>query len=144
MFMRKARIHEQARQVLLVRADFQAVPKTEQMRMMDAFVNASFCISRAWPVLVAKQVILHANVQVRRVPVTTRQIDLSELTVRQPKTEQMRTVEASLRLDAVTSAGFRISRGKAADLIKHGDVRWMGGVRAQTCLTSQQCCASSA
>ena len=67
-------------------------------------------------------------------PVTTRQIDLSELTVRQPKTEQMRTVEASLRLDAVTSAGFRISRGKAADLIKHGDVRWVGGVRAQTCL----------
>lgn len=54
---------------------------------------------------------------------TTRQIDLSELSVRQPKTEQMRTVEASLRLDAVASAGFRISRGKAADLIKHGDVR---------------------
>ena len=65
----------------------------------------------------------HILGQVRRVPVVTRQIDLSELTVRQPKTEQMRTVEASLRLDAVASAGFRISRGKAADLIKHGDVR---------------------
>ena len=65
----------------------------------------------------------HMCVQVRRVPVTTRQIDLSELSIRQPKTEQMRTVEASLRLDAVASAGFRISRGKAADLIKHGDVR---------------------
>ena len=56
---------------------------------------------------------------------TTKQMDLSELSVRQPKTEQMRTVEASLRLDAVTSAGFRISRGKAADLIKHGDVRFV-------------------
>ena len=57
------------------------------------------------------------------VPVTTRVMELSELNVKQPKTEQVRTVEASLRLDAVASAGFRISRGKAADLIKHGDVR---------------------
>jgi RNA-binding protein YlmH len=62
-------------------------------------------------------------VQVRRVPVTTSVMELSELNVKQPKTEQVRTVEASLRLDAIASAGFRISRGKAADLIKHGDVR---------------------
>ena len=63
------------------------------------------------------------HVQVRRVPVTTEQMGLSELNVKQPKTEQIRTFEASLRLDAIASAGFRISRGKAADLIKHGDVR---------------------
>jgi RNA-binding protein YlmH len=50
-------------------------------------------------------------------------MELLELNVKQPKTEQVRTVEASLRLDAVASAGFRISRGKAADLIKHGNVR---------------------
>jgi len=63
------------------------------------------------------------HVQVRRVPVTTEQMGLPELSVKQPKTEQIRTFEASLRLDAIASAGFRISRGKAADLIKHGDVR---------------------
>ncbi len=61
--------------------------------------------------------------QVRRVPVSTRQMDLSELTVKAPKTEQVRTVEASLRLDAIASAGFRVSRAKASDLVKHGDVR---------------------
>ena len=61
--------------------------------------------------------------QVRRVPVTTKQMDLSELTVKPPKTEHVHTVEASLRLDAIASAGFRISRAKASDLVKHGDVR---------------------
>lgn len=64
-----------------------------------------------------------ATAQVRRVTVETRQMDLSELSVKPAKTEKMRTVEASLRLDAVASAGFRISRGKAANLVKHGDVR---------------------
>ena len=32
-------------------------------------------------------------------------------------------MEASLRLDAVASAGFRVSRSKMADFIKAGDVR---------------------
>ena len=32
-------------------------------------------------------------------------------------------MEASLRLDAVASAGFRMSRAKAADLVKAGDIR---------------------
>ena len=36
---------------------------------------------------------------------------------------QMRSVEASLRLDAVASAGLRVSRAKAADLAKRGDLR---------------------
>ena len=56
-------------------------------------------------------------------PVTTKQMDLSELTVKAAKTEHVRTVEASLRLDAIASAGFRVSRAKASDLVKHGDVR---------------------
>jgi photosystem II S4 domain protein len=61
--------------------------------------------------------------QVRSVPVKTRQIDLSELKIREPKKKELTTVEASLRLDAVASAGFGMSRSKMADLISGGDVR---------------------
>ncbi|MGF1459471.1 MAG: photosystem II S4 domain protein [Leptolyngbyaceae cyanobacterium] len=67
---------------------------------------------------------LAANLtQVRSVPVKTRQIDWSELRVRQPKKKEITTVEASLRLDAVASAGFGMSRSKMVDLINTGDVR---------------------
>lgn len=61
--------------------------------------------------------------QVRSVPVKTRQIDLSELKVREPRKKEMMTVEASMRLDAIASAGFGMSRSKMADLISAGDVR---------------------
>jgi photosystem II S4 domain protein len=61
--------------------------------------------------------------QVRSVPVKTQLIDLSELKVREPKKKEMTTVEASLRLDAIASAGFGMSRSKMADLISAGDVR---------------------
>lgn len=62
-------------------------------------------------------------VQVRSVPVKTQPVDLSELKVREPKKKELTTVEASLRLDAVASAGFAMSRSKMADLISGGDVR---------------------
>ena len=61
--------------------------------------------------------------QVRSVPVKTRQIDWRDLRVREPKKREMTTVEASLRLDAVASAGFGMSRSKMVDLINTGDVR---------------------
>lgn len=61
--------------------------------------------------------------QVRSVPVKTRRIDLSELKIREPKKKELTTVEASMRLDAVASAGFGMSRSKMADLISGGDVR---------------------
>ena len=61
--------------------------------------------------------------QVRSVPVKTQRIDLSELKVREPKKKELTTVEASMRLDAVASAGFGMSRSKMADLINSGDVR---------------------
>lgn len=61
--------------------------------------------------------------QVRSVPVTTRHINLSELKIREPKKKELTTVEASLRLDAVASAGFGMSRSKMVDLIDGGDVR---------------------
>jgi photosystem II S4 domain protein len=62
-------------------------------------------------------------VQVRSVPVKTRRIELSELKVRPPKKKEMTTVEASLRLDAIASAGFGLSRSKMTDAIASGDVR---------------------
>ncbi|AFZ02427.1 photosystem II S4 domain protein [Calothrix sp. PCC 6303] len=61
--------------------------------------------------------------QVRSVPVKTRRIDISELKIREPKKKEMTTVEASLRLDAIASAGFGMSRSKMVDLIDGGDVR---------------------
>jgi photosystem II S4 domain protein len=61
--------------------------------------------------------------QVRSVPVKTRRIELSELKIREPKKKEMVTTEASLRLDAIASAGFGMSRSKMVDLISSGDVR---------------------
>jgi photosystem II S4 domain protein len=61
--------------------------------------------------------------QVRSVPVKTQAIDLSEIKVRPPNKKEITTVEASLRLDAIASAGFGISRSKMASLIASGDVR---------------------
>jgi photosystem II S4 domain protein len=67
---------------------------------------------------------LEANLtQVRSVPVKTRRIDFSELKIREPKKKEMVTTEASLRLDAIASAGFGMSRSKMVDLISSGDVR---------------------
>ncbi len=61
--------------------------------------------------------------QVRSVPVTIRPIELSELKIREPKKKELTTVEASMRLDAIASAGFGMSRSKMVDLIDGGDVR---------------------
>ncbi len=65
-------------------------------------------------------------------PVTAREIPLSELRVRAPKVEPIHSTEASLRLDAIASAGFRMSRSKMSDMIKSGDVRvnWKTGAKA--------------
>ncbi|MEA5418680.1 photosystem II S4 domain protein [Spirulina sp. CCNP1310] len=62
-------------------------------------------------------------VQVRSVPVKTQPMALSELKIRPPKRKELTTVEASLRLDAIASAGFGMSRSKMADAIAAGDVR---------------------
>lgn len=61
--------------------------------------------------------------QVRSVPVRTTHIELSELAVRDVKVQEMKSVEASLRLDAIASAGFRTSRSKIVDMVKAGDIR---------------------
>lgn len=61
--------------------------------------------------------------QVRSVPVKTQRIELSLLKVREPQLKEITTVEASLRLDAIASAGFGMSRSKMTDFISGGDVR---------------------
>ena len=61
--------------------------------------------------------------QVRSVSVKTRRVDLSELKIRPPQKKEMTTVEASMRLDAIASAGFGMSRSKMASSISSGDVR---------------------
>jgi len=67
---------------------------------------------------------LEANLtQVRTVPVKTQPIALEQLKVRPPKKKDMTTVEASMRLDAVASAAFGMSRSKMAEVIEQGKVR---------------------
>jgi photosystem II S4 domain protein len=61
--------------------------------------------------------------QVRSVPVKTQRIELTELSIKEPKKKQLTTVEASTRLDAIASAGFGMSRSKMVDFINAGDVR---------------------
>jgi len=61
--------------------------------------------------------------QVRTVPVRTAPIPLTSLKVAAPRVEEVSSIEASLRLDAIASAGFRLSRSKMADMVKSGDVR---------------------
>ena len=61
--------------------------------------------------------------QVRSVAVKTQQIDFSELKIRPPQKKEMTTVEASMRLDAIASAGFGMSRSKMATAISNKDVR---------------------
>lgn len=62
-------------------------------------------------------------VQVRSVPVKTQPIPLEDLRVQPPRIKELTTVEASLRLDAIASAGFAMSRSKMVELIQGGDVR---------------------
>lgn len=61
--------------------------------------------------------------RVRTVPVECRGVPLSELRVPPQRVQEVSSVEASLRLDAVASAGFRLGRGAMQELIKKGDVR---------------------
>ena len=57
--------------------------------------------------------------------------------VRAPKVEEVSTVEASLRLDAIASAGFRMSRSKMTDAIKSGARRGGGDAASQRWLLLQ-------
>ncbi len=62
-------------------------------------------------------------VQVRTVPVKVNLIELTDLKIREPKKQELTTVEASLRLDAIASFGFKISRSKMVEAINNNDIR---------------------
>lgn len=76
--------------------------------------------------------------KVRNVPVTCVKMPLLALEYEPPRTRSLKTVEASLRLDAVASAGFKISRSKMASLVSDGDVRvnWITVTKNNTTIKS--------
>ena len=62
--------------------------------------------------------------QVRTVATSLEQATLADLQLPVPRSpRELSSVEASLRLDAVASAGFGLSRNRMADLIRAGAVR---------------------
>ncbi|KAG9129097.1 hypothetical protein Leryth_019829 [Lithospermum erythrorhizon] len=61
--------------------------------------------------------------KVGNVSVSCKRIPLLALEYEPPRTMAFKSVEASLRVDAIASAGFKISRSKMAGLISSGDVR---------------------
>lgn len=82
--------------------------------------------NRGAQVLVVPELVdflLTSLVQVRNVPVTVEQIQLEDLEVMQQRVSTLTSIESSLRVDALASAGFKISRTKLTDYISGGDVR---------------------
>lgn len=61
--------------------------------------------------------------KVGKVPVSCTLISLEALEYEPPRTKAFKTVESSIRVDALASAGFKISRSKFSDLISKGNVR---------------------
>uniref|UniRef100_A0A2N9F5U2 RNA-binding S4 domain-containing protein n=1 Tax=Fagus sylvatica TaxID=28930 RepID=A0A2N9F5U2_FAGSY len=61
--------------------------------------------------------------QVGNVPVSCTKIPLISLDYEPPRTQTFKAIEASLRVDALASAGFKISRSKLVDSISKGEVR---------------------
>ncbi|XP_044473756.1 putative RNA-binding protein YlmH [Mangifera indica] len=61
--------------------------------------------------------------KVGNVSVSCTKIPLLALEYEPPRTKSFKTIEASLRVDALASAGFKISRSKLVNLISNGDVR---------------------
>eukprot|EP00891_Asterochloris_glomerata_P006063 jgi/Astpho2/6063/fgenesh1_pm.00084_%23_16_t len=77
-------------------------------------------------IMVVPELVVHLEMSLKsvgKVSVETQEMALSELKVREPQVQDIKSVEASLRLDAIASAGFRMSRSKITDMIKKGDVR---------------------
>lgn len=73
-------------------------------------------------------------VKVGNVSVTCKKIPLQAIEYEPPRTKSFKTVESSLRLDAIASAGYKISRTKMAALISNGDVRvnWTSVLKSNT------------
>ncbi|GAV72307.1 S4 domain-containing protein [Cephalotus follicularis] len=67
--------------------------------------------------------ILSSLDKVGNVSVSCTKIPLLALEYEPPRTKSFKAIEASLRVDALASAGFKISRSKLVNLISNGDVR---------------------
>uniref|UniRef100_A0ACD5VT83 Uncharacterized protein n=1 Tax=Avena sativa TaxID=4498 RepID=A0ACD5VT83_AVESA len=61
--------------------------------------------------------------KVGKVGISCTQIPLLAIEYEPPRTKSFKTVESSLRVDAVASAGFKISRTKLGSMMSSGDVR---------------------
>lgn len=61
--------------------------------------------------------------KVGNVSVSCTRIPLLALEYEPPRTKSFKTIEASLRVDALANAGFKLSRSKLVNLISNGDVR---------------------
>jgi RNA-binding protein YlmH len=85
--------------------------------------------------------ILENFVSAGRARFKPKRIELWEASASSGKTEEIRDTVASLRLDSVLAAGFRISRGKAAALIESGKVEacWQECRRADRLLSEGDC-----
>ncbi|RAL45471.1 hypothetical protein DM860_014860 [Cuscuta australis] len=72
--------------------------------------------------------------KVGNVTVSCKRIPLLALEYEPPRTKLLKTIEASLRLDAIASAGFKVSRTKMAGLLSNGDVRvnWTTAMKSNT------------
>ncbi|KAH9619498.1 hypothetical protein KSS87_007746 [Heliosperma pusillum] len=67
--------------------------------------------------------IISSLTKVGNVPVSCTIVPLEALEYEPPRLKTVKTVESSLRVDAIASAGFKISRSKFSELISKGDVR---------------------
>ena len=72
-----------------------------------------------------------------RAKLTVTAIELRNIHIPQVQCQEVRDTVSSLRLDAVASTGFKMARGKAADLITSGrvQVNWMECTKADKPLT---------
>ena len=105
----------------------------ERDRIGDIYVNGE----RGAAVLCAPEMasFLQASLgSVRSVPVTCVVEPLSSLRLPPARRDAFSSIEASMRLDAVASAGFRMSRSKMSALIAAGAVRvnWREGSKPKT------------
>ncbi|KAG6755285.1 hypothetical protein POTOM_041104 [Populus tomentosa] len=79
--------------------------------------------------------------QVGDVSVSCTPIPLHALEYEPPRTKSFKTVEASLRVDALASAGFKISRSKLVDLIRYTLFPLI--VDVHFCLAVALCCGKA-
>ena len=109
----------------------------ERDRIGDIYVNGE----RGAAVLCAPEMatfLQSALVSVRSVPVKCFVEPLSNLRLPPARRDEFTSIEASMRLDAVASAGFRMSRSKMSAHIAAGAVRgnWREGCKPKTTVGS--------